>query len=232
MKAVILAGGLGTRISEETHNKPKPMIKIGSLTLIEHIMKIYSNAGIIDFILATGYLHEIIEDYFADYKEFNVRTLFTGNDTQTGGRIKRVISEYSDETFCVTYGDGLANINVSQIIDFHTKHNKLATVTAVRPIARFGRLSIEGDCVVKFGEKMQSEEGWVNGGFFVLNRKVSEYISGDEIPFEQDPLKNLAEVGELYAFQHFGFWSPVDTLREKNELEELWKNGQPPWVTN
>ena len=232
MKAIILAGGLGTRISEETHNKPKPMIKIGSLTLIEHIMKIYSNAGITDFILATGYLHEIIEDYFADYKEFNIRTLFTGNDTQTGGRIKRVISEYSDETFCVTYGDGLANINISQIIDFHTKHKKLATVTAVRPIARFGRLSIEGDRVVKFGEKMQSEEGWVNGGFFVLNRKVSEYISGDEIPFEQDPLRNLAEVGELYAYQHFGFWSPVDTLREKNELEELWKNGQPPWVTN
>jgi glucose-1-phosphate cytidylyltransferase len=232
MKAIILAGGLGTRISEETYNKPKPMIKIGPLTLIEHIMNIYSYAGIKDFIVATGYLHEIIESYFAENKKFNVRTLFTGDYTQTGGRIKRVISEYSDETFCVTYGDGLANINISQLINFHAKHKKLATVTAVRPVARFGRLSIKGDCVVKFGEKMQSEEGWVNGGFFIINKQVSEFISGDEVPFEQDPLKNLTKARELYAYQHFGFWSPVDTLREKNELEELWNSGHPPWVTS
>jgi glucose-1-phosphate cytidylyltransferase len=230
LKAVILAGGLGTRISEETNNKPKPMVKIGPYTLLEHIMHTYSKAGIDEFIIATGYLHKIIENYFKNYKDFKVNAFFTGEHTQTGGRIKRVMQEFNKETLCVTYGDGLGNIDIRGSLKFHHKHGKLATVTAVRPTARFGRLTINKDSVVKFGEKMQSEEGWINGGFFILDSKVSEYISGDEMPFESNPLKILTEKNQLMAFKHLGFWSPVDTLREKNELEELWKNNNAPWV--
>ena len=232
MKAVILAGGLGTRISEETHNKPKPMIKIGPLTLIEHIMNIYALAGITEFIIATGYLHEVIDEYFKNYAKYQVRTFYTGDSTQTGGRIKRVFEEFPEENFCVTYGDGLANINIAETLRFHKMHEKLATLTAVRPTARFGRLTIKDGVVTEFREKMQSEEGWVNGGFFILNKNVCDFISGDEIPFELDPLKNLTVNGQLYAYQHYGFWSPVDTLREKNELEVLWNSGNAPWVSN
>jgi len=230
LKALILAGGLGTRISEETIDKPKPMIKIGNLTLIEHIMNIYEKSGITEFIIATGYLHKVIEDFFVDYKKFNVETMFTGELTKTGGRIKRVFDYYPDSTMCVTYGDGLSNVDVAKTISFHFQHGCLATVTAVQPEARFGRLTIDNDSVVKFGEKMQSEEGWINGGFFVLNREISKYIAGDDSPFEQEPLMEITNAGQLKAYKHFGFWSPVDSLREKQDLEALWLNGSAPWI--
>ena len=230
MKALILAGGLGTRISEETTNKPKPMVKIGNLTLIEHIMSIYDKSGITEFIIATGYLHKVIEDFFSDFEKFKVETFFTGELTKTGGRIKRVFENYPDSTMCVTYGDGLGNVNVEETISFHFQHGCLATVTAVQPQPRFGRLTINNETVTKFGEKLQSEEGWINGGFFVLNREISEYIAGDQTPFEQDPLIELTNAGQLKAYKHFGFWSPVDSLREKQDLEELWTKGNAPWL--
>jgi len=232
MKVIILAGGLGTRISEETNNKPKPMVKIGPFTLIEHIMNIYEKSDITEFIIATGYMHEVIEKYFEKFTRFSVTPFFTGESTQTGGRIKRVFSEFSDETMCVTYGDGLSNVNIKKSINFHNEHRCLATVTAVQPQARFGRLDIVNDSVIKFGEKIQSNEGWVNGGFFVLNRKVTNYISGDDMPFENDPLVKLSSEGQLKAFKHNGFWSPVDSLREKQDLEVLWNDGKPPWTLN
>ena len=230
MKALILAGGLGTRISEETIDKPKPMVKIGDLTLIEHIMNIYEKSGITEFIIATGYLHKVIEEFFSNYTKFKVETIFTGDLTKTGGRIKRVFENYQDTSMCVTYGDGLGNVDVEKTINFHNEHGRLATVTAVQPQARFGRLKIEGNAVVNFGEKMQSEEGWINGGFFVLDRQISEYIAGDDTPFEQDPLSQLTNSGELMAYKHLGFWSPVDSLREKQDLEMLWTNGDAPWT--
>ena len=230
MKALILAGGLGTRISEETIDKPKPMVKIGNLTLIEHIMNIYEKSGITEFIIATGYLHKVIEEFFSNYTRFKVETIFTGDLTKTGGRIKRVFENYQDTSMCVTYGDGLGNVDVEKTINFHNEHGRLATVTAVQPQARFGRLKIEGNVVVNFGEKMQSEEGWINGGFFVLDRQISEYIAGDDTPFEQDPLSQLTDSGELMAYKHLGFWSPVDSLREKQDLEMLWINGDAPWT--
>ena len=230
MKALILAGGLGTRISEETIDKPKPMVKIGNLTLIEHIMNIYEKSGITDFIIATGYLHKVIEEFFSNYTKFKVETIFTGDLTKTGGRIKRVFENYQDTSMCVTYGDGLGNVDVAKTINFHNEHGRLATVTAVQPQARFGRLKIEGNVVVNFGEKMQSEEGWINGGFFVLDRQISDYIAGDDTPFEQDPLSQLTDSGELMAYKHLGFWSPVDSLREKQDLEMLWINGDAPWT--
>jgi glucose-1-phosphate cytidylyltransferase len=232
VKALILAGGLGTRISEETISKPKPMVKIGDLTLIEHIMNIYEKSGITEFIIATGYLHKVIEDFFINYKKFSVETIFTGDLTQTGGRIKRVFENYQDTSMCVTYGDGLGNVNVAKTISFHKEHGRLATVTAVQPQARFGRLKIKGNTVVNFGEKMRSEEGWINGGFFVLDRQISRYIAGDDTPFEQDPLTQLSNLGQLMAYKHFGFWSPVDSLREKQDLEMLWNNGDAPWTQN
>ena len=230
MKALILAGGLGTRISEETIDKPKPMVKIGNLTLIEHIMNIYEKSGITEFVIATGYLHKVIEEFFSNYTKFKVETIFTGDLTKTGGRIKRVFENYQDTSMCVTYGDGLGNVDVAKTINFHNEHGRLATVTAVQPQARFGRLKIEGNAVVNFGEKMQSEEGWINGGFFVLDRQISEYIAGDDTPFEQDPLSQLTNSGELMAYKHLGFWSPVDSLREKQDLEMLWTNGDAPWT--
>jgi glucose-1-phosphate cytidylyltransferase len=230
VKVIILAGGLGTRISEETKDKPKPMVKIGPFTLIEHIMNIYSKFGITEFIIATGYLHEVIDKYFEKYTKYNVRSIFTGEETKTGGRIKKIFSEFSDETMCVTYGDGLSNVNIKESIDFHTNHGCLATITAVQPQARFGRLELVNDSVIKFGEKIQSNEGWINGGFFVLNRKIADYISGDAMPFESDPLIKLSSEGQLKAFKHFGFWSPVDSLREKQDLEALWNSGNPPWT--
>jgi glucose-1-phosphate cytidylyltransferase len=230
LKAIILAGGLGTRLSEETSDKPKPMVKIGDLTLIEHIMNIYAFYGIREFVIATGYLHEVVDQYFKDYKKYKVECLFTGNNTQTGGRIKRAIESTGDDLICVTYGDGLANVNIDKLINFHKSSKNLATVTAVRPPARFGRLKIIGDKVVNFGEKMQSEEGWINGGYFVLDKKVTNYISGDEMPFEWDPLTKLTQERTLGAFFHEGFWAPVDTLREKKELEKFWNDSNPPWV--
>jgi glucose-1-phosphate cytidylyltransferase len=230
MRALILAGGLGTRFAEETNDKPKPMIKIGPFTLIEHIMDIYAKSDITEFIIATGYKGEIIHQFFDSYSKYKVTCLDTGEKTQTGGRIKRVFESVSDETLCATYGDGLGNIPVRKIIDFHRLHKKIATVTAVRPPARFGRLSIENEVVTKFGEKLQSEEGWINGGFFVLERKAKDYIDGDQDPFETKPLAEITSEVELMAFKHEGFWAPVDTLREKIDLEKLWESGNPPWL--
>ena len=230
MRALILAGGLGTRFAEETSDKPKPMIKIGPLTLIEHIMNIYAESDVTEFIVATGYKGEIIHQYFDSYSKYKVTCLDTGEKTQTGGRIKRVFEAISDETLCATYGDGLGNIPVRKTIDFHRAHKKIATVTAVRPPARFGRLSIENEVVTKFGEKLQSEEGWINGGFFVLNRIVKDYIGGDQDPFETKPLGKITSEGNLMAYKHEGFWAPVDTLREKIDLEKLWETGHPLWL--
>ena len=232
MKAIILAGGLGTRISEETHNKPKPMIKIGNMTLLEHIMEVYSAAGIKEFVIATGYLHESIDDYFDKFTKYKVTPVFTGEKTQTGGRLKKILELFPDERFCATYGDGLGNINVKKCIEFHNQHGKLVTVTAVHPQARFGRLTIEEKQVTKFGEKLQLEEGWVNGGFFVLERDVLSYIFNDLTAFEAEPMRNLTNDRQLMAYEHFGFWSPVDTLREKIELEDLWNSGKAPWIIN
>jgi glucose-1-phosphate cytidylyltransferase len=232
VKAVILAGGLGTRLSEETSDKPKPMVKIGEFTLIEHIMNTYAFYGITEFIIATGYLHEVVDQYFKNYSKYSVNCFFTGDNTQTGGRIKRVLENLDEELVCLTYGDGLANVNIEQLVRFHKTKSRLATVTAVRPPARFGRLSIDGDKVVNFGEKMQSEEGWINGGYFVLDKRIKDYISGDDMPFEWDPLTSLTREGNLGAFFHEGFWAPVDTLREKKELEKFWNDGNPPWVIN
>jgi glucose-1-phosphate cytidylyltransferase len=230
MRALILAGGLGTRFAEETNDKPKPMIKIGTHTLIEHVMDIYAESDITEFIIATGYKGEIIHKFFDSYSKYKVTCLDTGEKTQTGGRIKRVFESISDETLCATYGDGLGNIPVKKTIDFHNSHKKIATVTAVRPPARFGRLSIAGSVVTKFGEKLQSEEGWINGGFFVLNREVKNFIKSDHDPFEAEPLLQITKNSELMAYKHEGFWAPVDTLREKMDLEKLWESGHPPWL--
>jgi glucose-1-phosphate cytidylyltransferase len=230
MRALILAGGLGTRFAEETTDKPKPMIKIGPFTLIEHIMDIYAKSDITEFIIATGYKGEIIHKFFDSYSKYKVTCLDTGEKTQTGGRIKRVFESIPDKTLCATYGDGLGNIPVRKIIDFHLSHKKIATVTAVRPPARFGRLSIDKSVVTKFGEKLQSDEGWINGGFFVLERVVKDHIDGDQEPFEVRPLAQITGQLELMAYKHEGFWAPVDTLREKIDLEKLWESGQPPWL--
>ena len=230
MRAIILAGGLGTRFAEETHDKPKPMIKIGNSTLIEHIMNIYSLSGVTEFIIATGYKGEIIRNYFKEYEKFKITCIDTGQETQTGGRIKRILEAVSDPVVSVTYGDGLGNVPVKKVLQFHNDHKKLATVTAVRPPARFGRLVIDHDQVLRFGEKLQSEEGWINGGFFVLNREVKDFINGDGDPFETSPLSKITELGELMAYKHEGFWAPVDTLREKIDLEKLLNSGNPPWL--
>ena len=231
MNALILAGGLGTRIGEETHDKPKPMITIGGVTLLEHIMDNLAIGGIEKFYIATGYKGEVIEEYFSKYNRFHVQCIFTGELTQTGGRIKRVLSQVQDEELLVTYGDGLADVDAERLITFHRSHGKLATVTAVRPPARFGHLKInESDLIVtKFGEKIQTDEGWINGGFFILNQNVSKLIEGDLTIFEKDPINSLVTKGDLGAYLHTGFWAPVDTLREKKELESLYSNGQILW---
>lgn len=234
MNALILAGGLGTRIGEETQDKPKPMITIGGFTLLEHIMENLALGGIEKFYIATGYKGEVIEKYFSKYTKFLVKPINTGESTQTGGRIKRILSLVDDEELLVTYGDGLANINAKNLIAFHKEHGKMATVTAVRPPARFGHLQINPNdfAVTRFGEKIQSDEGWINGGFFILNRTISQLIADDSTVFEKDPINALVEHGNLKAYLHTGFWAPVDTLREKNELESLWINGQALWKIN
>ncbi len=253
MKVVIFAGGLGTRLMEETEARPKPMVEIGGKPILWHILKIYEQFGFNEFVILCGYKGYLIKEYFAHYflhmtdvtidmatnsiaylnnyaEPWKVTLIDTGLETMTGGRIKRAINSLDDELICVTYGDGLANVNVKNLIDFHKSSKNLATVTAVRPPARFGRLKIIGDKVVNFGEKMQSEEGWINGGYFVLDKKVADYISGDEMPFEWDPLTKLTQERTLGAFFHEGFWAPVDTLREKKELEKFWNDSNPPWV--
>jgi len=253
MKAVILAGGLGTRISEETALKPKPMVEIGGKPILWHIMKIYSHYGINEFIICCGYRGYVIKEYFANYflhqsditfdmsnnemkihqeraEPWKVTLIDTGDNTMTGGRIKR-IKEYleDEETFCLTYGDGVANINIAELIKFHFNHRKLATLSSVFPQARFGSIDIEKDQVKKFIEKPRGDGALINGGFFVLNTGVIDQIEGDNTIWEQDPLNNLADKGELMAFKHDGFWQPMDTLRDKNYLEELWSSNKAPW---
>lgn len=251
MKAVILAGGLGTRISEESHLKPKPMITIGDKPILWHIMKLYSHHGINEFIICLGYKGYVIKEYFANYflhmsnvtfdiayntmevhqrhaEPWKVTLIETGEDTMTGGRIKRIKPYLGDEDFCCTYGDGLSNTDIKATIAFHKKHGKLATVTAIQPPGRYGALQIENDSVQAFQEKPAGDGAWINGGFFVLNPKlIDKYIKDDSIPFEQEPLRSLALDGELQAWHHNGFWQPMDTLREKNLLEDLWAKGAP-----
>jgi glucose-1-phosphate cytidylyltransferase len=255
MKAVILAGGLGTRISEETHIKPKPMIEIGGRPILWHILKIYSSHNINDFIICCGYKGYIIKEYFANYflhmsdvtfdmqlnqmivhhkkaEPWRVTLVDTGENTQTGGRLKRVQEHIKDEeSFCFTYGDGVADVDISTEINFHKKHGKLATVVAVKPPGRYGALERSGSNVTGFIEKPRGDGGMINGGFFVLSPKVLGLVDGDDTSWESEPLTQLAAKGELMAFEHFGFWQPMDTLRERNLLEELWITGKAPWKT-
>jgi glucose-1-phosphate cytidylyltransferase len=255
MKAVILAGGLGTRIAEESDYKPKPMVEIGGRPLLWHIMKSYSKHGIKDFVICLGYKGYVIKEYFFNYYrhtanlEINLRTgeaavldtqaedwtitlIDTGQDTMTGGRIKRVREHLNNETFCLTYGDGLSDIDISSEVEFHRTHGKLATVAAVQPPGRFGVLNMGKDAsVTSFEEKPQDEIGWINGGFFVLEPSALDYIEGDATSLERAPLANLAKDGQLMAFQHHGFWQPCDTLRDKRELQALWDSGNAPWKT-
>lgn len=253
MKAVLLAGGLGTRISEETHLKPKPMIEIGGKPILWHIMKLYSAHGINEFIICCGYKGYVIKEYFANYflhmsdvtfdmvnndmqvhqrkaEPWKVTLVDTGEETLTGGRLKRVAEYLKDEeSFCFTYGDGVSDVNITELINFHSAHKKLATVTAVQPPGRYGALELSDSTVDGFTEKPKGETGWINGGFFVLSPKCLDFIDDDRTSWEAKPLKSLAEKGELKAFKHSGFWQPMDTLREKNYLEELWLTNQAPW---
>ena len=252
MKAVILAGGLGTRLSEETSVKPKPMVEIGGKPILWHIMKIYSAYGINEFVPTLGYKGEIIKNYFINYQNLKtsisvdistgkittynnhdenwiVHLLDTGHDTQTGGRIKRAMQFTGKERVMATYGDGLANINIANLLEFHKSHGKLATLTAVRPPARYGEISFEGDQVIGFTEKPQVGKGWINGGFFVLEPEVIDYINSDDMPFERYPLETLSKEGQLMAYRHEGFWQPMDVIREKQLLEKLWQSGDAPW---
>ena len=254
MKAVILAGGLGTRISEETHLKPKPMIEIGGKPILWHIMKIYAAHGIDDFIVCCGYKGYVIKEYFANYflhmsdvtfdiahnrmevhqqkaEPWRVTVVDTGEDTLTGGRLKRVASHLCDDTFCFTYGDGVADVDITRLIAFHREHGRLATVTAVQPPGRYGALDREGATVHGFVEKPIGDGGWVNGGFFVLSRRCLDYIAGDAVSWEAEPLTAMAADGELRAYEHRGFWHPMDTLRDKNFLEDLWATRRAPWRT-
>ncbi|TDI77625.1 MAG: glucose-1-phosphate cytidylyltransferase [Betaproteobacteria bacterium] len=253
MKVVILAGGLGTRISEETYLKPKPMIEIGGKPILWHIMKIYSSHGINDFVICCGYKGYVIKEYFANYflhmsdvtfdmasnkmdvhhrnaEPWRVTLIDTGDETLTGGRLKRVEDFVKDdEAFCFTYGDGVADIDITALINFHRQHGKLATVTAVQPPGRYGALNMDGENVFGFIEKPKGDGGRINGGFFVLSPKCLDYIAGDTTAWEDDPLVRLATDGELIAFEHKGFWQPMDTLRDKNHLEELWLGGRALW---
>ena len=253
MKAVILAGGLGTRISEETHLKPKPMIEIGGRPLLWHIMKIYSEHGVNEFIICCGYKGYLIKEYFANYflhmsdvtfdmkdnkmvvhnqnaEAWRVTLVDTGETTQTGGRLKRVASFIEDdECFCLTYGDGLADIDITAEIKFHLAHGKLATLCSVNPPGRYGAVSLSENTVTGFTEKPVGDGGQINGGFFVLSPKILEYVNDDSTSWEGGPLGQLADEGELRAFIHDGFWQPMDTLREKNVLEELWVSNTAPW---
>ena len=253
MKAVILAGGFGTRLSEETELKPKPMIEIGGKPMLWHIMKIYSFHGISDFIICCGYKGYIIKEYFANYflhqsdvtfdirnnkmtvhqnsaEPWNVTLIDTGLSTMTGGRLKRV-HEYikDDDIFCFTYGDGVCDIDITALIGFHKKHGKQATLTAVTPQGRFGALQLEDESVIQFKEKPNDDGSKINGGFFVLSTEIFKLIDDDDCTWEQSPLKSLAENGELMAFEHNGFWQPMDTLRDKNYLEDLWSTDNAPW---
>ncbi len=253
MKVVILAGGFGTRFSEETVLRPKPMIEIGGKPILWHIMNIYAAFDVNEFIIALGYKAECVKEYFLNFYAINndisvdlgkgvttvhagkqpnwtVHLVDTGLYTQTGGRLKRVARWLgNDETFLFTYGDGVADIDIHKLCEFHANHGKLATVTTVRAPARFGRISYEGDQVTEFHEKPESGEGWINGGFYVLNRKAVDYVFDDDTIWEREPLQRLAQNGELMGFRHTKFWSCMDTLKEKNILEEMWTSGKAPW---
>ena len=231
MKVVILAGGLGTRISEESDTQPKPMIKIGGMPVLLHIMKIYSYYKINEFIICLGYKGDVIKKFFSNYDStpWNVQLIDTGLDTMTGGRLKR-IQEHIDDTFCVTYGDGLSDININNLISFHKEKKSLATLTAIHPPERFGVLSLSGDYVSEFHEKHRGESSWINGGFFVFEPEVFDYLQdGDMTILERDPLETLSKEQKLTAFKHNGFWFPMDTLRDKRYLENLWNTKKAPW---
>lgn len=253
MKAVILAGGLGTRFSEETSLRPKPMIEIGGKPILWHIMKIYASHGIHDFVICCGYKGYVIKEYFANYflhmsdvtfrmaenrmevhqkrvEPWSVTLVDTGDASMTGGRLKRIRDHVADEeAFCMTYGDGVGDIDIAGSIAFHRSHGKLATLTAAVPPGRFGALDLQGDTVASFLEKPEGDGGTINAGFFVLSPRVLSLIEGDDTIWEQAPLRTLADDGELMAFQHRGFWQPMDTLRDKQLLESLWQSGAPPW---
>ncbi len=252
MKAVILAGGLGTRISEETAVRPKPMVEIGGKPVLWHLLKLYSHHGINDFIICLGYKGYMIKEYFANYflhmsdvtfdlhnnsmevhhqhaEPWRVTLVDTGDTTQTGGRLKRVAGYLNNQTFCFTYGDGLSNVDISASIAFHRQRGSLATVCAVQPPGRFGALDIEGNRITRFEEKPSGDGSWINGGFFVLEPEVIDYIGGDQSIWERDALESLAQRGQLSAYMHSGFWQPMDTLRDKLKLEELWQSGHAPW---
>lgn len=251
MKLIILAGGLGTRISEESISKPKPMIEIGGKPILWHIMKTYSSHGVNDFVICCGYKGYVIKEYFANYflhmsdvtidlkhnsievhrkkaEPWKVTLVDTGDSTQTGGRLKR-IKDYIDGDFCMTYGDGVGSIDITELIQFHRQHGQLATMTAVQPPGRFGALNLNKTQVESFLEKPQGDGGWINGGFFVLNPKALDLIEGDDTIWEREPLERLAERRQLQAYFHKGFWQPMDTLRDKNYLDELWSSGNAPW---
>lgn len=254
MKAVILAGGMGTRISEESAARPKPMIEVGGRPILWHILKIYSSHGINDFVICLGYKGYIIKEYFANYflhmsnvtfdmannrmdvhqnnsEPWKITLVDTGEHTMTGGRLKRVQSYLGEEDFCFTYGDGLGDINITELIKFHQTRAKLATLTATQPPGRFGALKLNGHQVAGFQEKPQGDGGWINGGFFVLSPKVIDRIDGDDSVWEREPMETLARDGEMNAYLHPGFWQPMDTLRDKLLLEQLWASGQAPWKT-
>lgn len=253
MKCVLLAGGLGTRISEESNVKPKPMIEVGGKPILWHIMKIYSAHGINEFIVCLGYKGYVIKEYFANYflhmsdvtidmtdnsiqvhqkkaEPWKITLVETGDNTQTGGRLKRVAPYLGDEDFCFTYGDGVADVNIRELVEFHRSKKVKATLTGVQPPGRFGSLVLDDkELITRFMEKPKGDGGWINGGFFVLSPSVIEYIDGDSTAWEREPLERLAREHQLAAYSHRGFWQPMDTLRDKNHLEELWASGNPPW---
>jgi len=231
VKVIILAGGMGTRISEETETKPKPMVLLDSKPILWHLMSIYVKQGFEDFVIAAGYKSEVIQEWVTkSHFDWNVTVLETGLHTQTGGRLKQCIENFSDVEFLATYGDGLGNIDVNRKLDFHRDHGLLFTITAVHPPARFGVLEIDSGLVRHFGEKTQTGLGWINGGFFVLNREVANYIEGDSEPLETGALPRLVSEDQLMAFEHDGFWQPMDTLREKQDLSLLAAQSPPPWL--
>jgi glucose-1-phosphate cytidylyltransferase len=252
MKAVILAGGFGSRLSEETTVRPKPMVEIGGKPILWHIMKIYAAHGIEDFIVCLGYKGYLIKEYFANYylhtcdvsfdlakgsleihrsqaEPWRVTLVDTGEDTMTGGRLKRVLPYVGDEDFLFTYGDGLADIDITALIAFHRSHGKRATVTAVQPPGRFGALEVDGDAVTAFKEKPRGDGSWTNGGFFVLSPGVDGYLERDDTVWEQEPMQRLAAEGQLASYRHDGFWQAMDTIRDRNHLERLWSSGEAPW---
>lgn len=252
MKAVLLAGGLGTRLSEETAVIPKPLVEVGGRPLLWHIMKLYAHHGVREFVVCLGYKGYLIKEFFANYflhmadvtvdcatgalevhnvraEPWRVTLVDTGAATMTGGRLKRVRPYLSDDDFCLTYGDGVADVDITALIAFHRSHGRLATLTAVQPPGRFGALDLDGATVRRFQEKPKGDASWINGGFFVMSPRALDYIDGDGTSLEEEPLRGLASDGELMAWHHAGFWQPVDTLRDKRHLEQLWAGGAPPW---